>query len=177
MLRKRACGVVLASLVALLATGCGSDEETEPFTTTAHGTVAVSDGRDTDTPEMDIVRARLTLRRGWFVARITTVKPVKDLDYYLISGISAMVKIQSGGEDWTIDGNYWTNGESDYGTEETHTTCEAVKGIDFEHKHPCQVRFDGAHRDDQVQGFADRQGRFGPGVLRDSEVSRGRLRA
>jgi hypothetical protein len=144
MLRKPACGAVLASLVALLATGCGSDEETEPFTTTGHGTVAVSDRRgDTDTPEMDIVRARLTLRRGWFVARITTDKPVKEYDSYLISGISAMVNIQSAGEDWTIDGNYWENGDGENDDYEESTSCEAVEGINFEHKQPCQVRFDG----------------------------------
>src|SRR3954452_7388831 len=59
-----------------------------------------------------------------------------------VSGISAEVSIESAGERWTIDGTYSTNGESGYGRQE-ETSCEAVEGIDFEHKHPCRVRFEG----------------------------------
>jgi hypothetical protein len=131
-----------ASAVVILATSCGN-QKADPFTAEARGTVAVNDRRgDTLTEEMDIVRARLTLSRGRFVATITTVKPVKEFDVYTVSGISAGVSIHSGGEDWSVDGTYWTNGEAG-DARRVSTYCEAVKGIDFEHKYPCQVSFDG----------------------------------
>ena len=53
------------------------------------------------------------------------------------------MSIRSAGEDWTIDGTYWTNGESGYDTGGEHRPATRYKGIDFEHKYPCQVRFDG----------------------------------
>jgi hypothetical protein len=133
--RQRARGAVVGSVIALLAASCGS-EETEPFTAAGHGTVAVSDGRDdTDAPEIDIVRGRLTLGDGLFVGKITTVKPV-DSHY---DHASAIVNIEAGGEDWSISASWVAPNES----RDASTTCEAIKDIDFEHPHACQARFDG----------------------------------
>ena len=82
--------VALAAVVVSVAYGLREQEGGTPFTANARGTVAVTDKRgDTLTAEMDIARARLTLGRGWFVATITTVKPVKEFDVYTLSGISA----------------------------------------------------------------------------------------
>ena len=124
---------------------------------------------DTLTEEMDIVHARLTLSDGWFVATITTVDPVKEFDVYTVSGISAQVSIDSAGEEWTIDGNYWTNGASGSRRRE-ETSCEAVEGIDFEHKYPCHVRFDGRTATVRFLSIARSRGRQGRSSVQHCNV-------
>jgi len=129
--------ITLGLLLIAAATACGS-QQTEPLSHKAHGTVAVRDRRgDTDTPQIDIVRARLALRRGLFVGTITTVKPIKGS----IESVSAIVSIDAGGQDWWVTGDWEPT--VDFGAlTSAETTCEAIEGVDFDHPRPCKARFD-----------------------------------
>lgn len=130
---------VLGSLAIAAATGCG--QAAKPFTARSYGTVVVNDPRgDAGSPQVDILRGRLTLADGRFVARIVTVEPITS-GYG--ASTTAGVFVTAGGQDWSILAD-WTPAFDESGELlRAATSCEAVKGVDFMHARPCRVAFRG----------------------------------
>jgi hypothetical protein len=172
MLRKPVCGAVLASLVALLATGCGSDEETEPFTTTGHGTVAVNDrhrhARDRHRQGATDASARLVRREDHHRPARQGVRRLHRLGH-LGHGVDP---VRGRGR---LTG---TTGRTANQTMPTKTARPARRSRGSSSSISTRARpaSTGASRR-SGSSFAAAQGRFAPGVFRDSEVSRGRLRS
>lgn len=135
--RSRPDAAALTVLV-LIAAACGSGG-TRAFTRGSRGSVTVTDPRGDASPQIDIVRAGLTLADGRFVARITTVEPISGSHQI----VEAAVFLSAAHEDWVISGDWYPYLDESGELTRAVTTCTVVENDDFEHARQCRVGFSG----------------------------------